>query len=726
MKKTTIIGVLLSFLLIGCSIPSSEINSSENSSSSSLVESSNDFISEDSSSNGSSNEENSSEDSSSKGSSNEEISSGASSEDSSSSSEEEIIKLDTPIVQINEETGVVSWDEVDGAIAYNYIINDGEVLTTSSTTIQLKDKENVSVQSTNDSSCSEFSKALTYYDTSDIVIKEEKDVKVYFHNTNLNSITIKTGNTVTKPSNPSKENYTFDDWYEDPFYQNKFDFSKPIEGKTVIYANYIPNNLIKDTYFWVKASPKISSSVISSTTSSSGWKFIPLKVNEGQSSFKEFYTTVTVSGASEADPAYFLIMDGFDDNPGRTYWKNNGEDFKIKSDGTYKIYFSLEHQYAENVHGLTVQSSNTGLSYLNRLQNSNNIKTPIVNIDNTSNTATWEKDNNAIKYEVVIDNGNVVETSSNSITLNKSSHISVRSVYENGIKSSWSIPKANINYVLEENEEDRYAYVYFLESSQGSTKVEKGSKINSITLEGDGIRTFGGWYLEPGLKNKVTFPYTVNENVVFYPKWNYPSDIYTRDYYYLVNSSNTVIDGLVWNYDNYDFYEYELKNINLKSGTYKVVSLDKKIVYETFTISKEAEYSIYFSEDKLWTNQGSSRHVYVSEIVKTITIYFTNSRDSWKTYTPYAYIWNKSTDSIKSNWPGEAMKYSHTNSYGQSIYTLDVDLSKYDSIIFSVNNGNQQTVDISLVGVGNNQGYYVSDGKNSQGKYPVGTWTYSE
>ena len=214
--------------------------------------------------------------------------------------------------------------------------------------------------------------------------------------------------------------------------------------------------------------------------------------------------------------------------------------------------------------------------------------------------------------------------------------------------------------------------------------------------------------------------------MVFYPKWNYPSDIYTRDYYYLINSSNTVIDGLIWNYDNYDFYEYELKNINLKSGTYKVVSLDKKIVYETFTISKEAEYSIYFSEDKLWTNQGNSRHVYVSEIVKTITIYFTNSRDSWKTYTPYAYIWNKSTDSIKSNWPGETMKYSHTNSYGQNIYTIDVDLSKYDSIIFSVNNGNQQTVDISLVGVGNNQGYYVSDGKNSQGKYPVGTWTYSE
>ena len=110
--------------------------------------------------------------------------------------------------------------------------------------------------------------------------------------------------------------------------------------------------------------------MISSTTSSSGWRFIPLKVNEGQSSFKEFYTTVTVSGASEADPAYFLIMDGFDDNSGRTYWKNNGEDFKIKSDGTYKIYFSLEHQYAENVHGLTVQSTNTGLSYLNRLQNS--------------------------------------------------------------------------------------------------------------------------------------------------------------------------------------------------------------------------------------------------------------------------------------------------------------------------------------------------------------------
>ena len=104
----------------------------------------------------------------------------------------------------------------------------------------------------------------------------------------------------------------------------------------MVYAKWIPNDLIKDTYFWAKVSPKISSSITSEVSNPTvDWKFVPLKVNTAQTEFKEFYCTVTVSGATSENPALFIFMDGFDDALGRTYWKNNGADFTITSDGTY-------------------------------------------------------------------------------------------------------------------------------------------------------------------------------------------------------------------------------------------------------------------------------------------------------------------------------------------------------------------------------------------------------
>ena len=84
---------------------------------------------------------------------------------------EDIVQLlETPILTIDEETGIVSWDSIDDATYYNYIINDGEVLSTTSRIIVLKDQTNVSVQAVNDISYSKWSNAVTFYDTSDIVV----------------------------------------------------------------------------------------------------------------------------------------------------------------------------------------------------------------------------------------------------------------------------------------------------------------------------------------------------------------------------------------------------------------------------------------------------------------------------------------------------------------------------------------------------------------------------
>lgn len=670
--------------------------------------------------------------------SSEEISSEINSENSSESSDNifsseensgmggEIIKekLETPVVTINEE-GEVTWNPVDGATGYNYIINGNQSYSTIETSLCLIDKQNVSIQAYSEDNYSDYSKAVSYYDTSDIIVKQEKEVKVYFHNANMSSITVTTGQTISRPSDPVKVNHTFDDWYKDPFFREKFDFSEPITGRTVVYANYIKTDLINNAYYWIKASPLISSSIISNTTSSTGWRYIPFRVNHGQTGYKEFMATIKVNGASSTNPAAFIIMDGFDSEQGRTFWKNNGNDFTITNDGTYDIYFSLEHQYSSNVHAYIAQVTNKGIMSSLRYSDSYDLVVPTISINNIDNTASWNEDSNALGYEVVINNEDIQFINSNSISLPQGSHISVRTVYDDEVKSNWSEPKANIKVIVEDDS-PKYAYAYFSESGLDSISYPIGSQIESApTLENTSISIFKGWTLK-GSSTLVIFPYTINENTVFYPKWEYASDIYTKDYYYLVNSSNTVVDGLIWNYDNYDFYEYELKEIQLSSGTYYIKSLDKMTTYETFTISSSGKYSIYFSEDNVWTNQGSTRHVYVAEVIEEKVIYFTNSRDSWKGKDVYAYVWKSSSGSTMSSWPGTLMTYSHTNSMGENIYKITVDLSKYDSIIFSVEDGTsrQQTVDISLSGVSTNA-YYVSGGKDGSGKYPVGTWNYS-
>lgn len=683
---------------------SSNVIVSQDSTSSNICSSSNDIgVSSNNSINTSSNEDFSSN------------SGSSSSSTSSSNSSSSVIetKLVSPILTIDNETGVVTWNEVDGATHYNYIINDGELQTTVNRTITLNDKENISVQASNDNTYSEFSNAVTYYDTSDVEIEKAENTKVYFHNSNIATVDVEVGKTISRPSDPTKTNYVFDDWYKDPFYQEKFDFSQPIKGKTVIYANWTPTDLIKDTYYWVKGSSHITSNVSSSST---GWKFLPLTLNEGQNDFKEYFTTVQVSGSSETEPAQFIVMDGFSDDAGRTYWKKGTEDFTIKSDGTYNIYFSAEHQYSKDIHILVSQSTNAGASYLQRQQNINHLVTPVVEVNGEDNVCSWEDDNNAIGYEVIVNNGEIQYVTSNSYVLNKNSHITVRTVYADGNKSNWSIPKANANYVIVEPEEDGSVYVYFKDSNQSAIKLNKGDSVSGITLDNEKHRTFDGWYLEPSLKTKVTFPYVVNENTIFYPKWNYGT---TTEYYKLVDSSGNKIGGFVWNYDNYNFLEYELKYKLLDAKTYYIKSLDGSVTYSTFSIGTKNTYSIYFSEENLWddpSSSGQKRNIYIRH--DKYEIYFTNSLN-WSTVN--AYYWKNNSGTAEHTWPGTPIEKVGQNNYGQDIYKVSIDM-QYDYVIFN-NGSGAQTVDIPIANITNNA-FYVNSTKDGN-NYTVGSWTYN-
>ena len=55
----------------------------------------------------------------------------------------------------------------------------------------------------------------------------------------IQSQTITSGNTATRPaSNPTKEGYTFDDWYADASFLTKYDFTQPVTSSITIYAKW--------------------------------------------------------------------------------------------------------------------------------------------------------------------------------------------------------------------------------------------------------------------------------------------------------------------------------------------------------------------------------------------------------------------------------------------------------------------------------------------------------
>ena len=104
------------------------------------------------------------------------------------------------------------------------------------------------------------------------------------------------------------------------------------------------------------------------------------------------------------------------------------------------------------------------------------------------------------------------------------------------------------------------------------------------------------------------------------------------------------------------------------------------------------------------------------------TYYFTNSNDYKMSGTIYAYVWNSSdTDHPLAGWPGTQMTWVYTNDYGEDVYSITVDTSLYNYIIF--NNNSKQTVDIALSSFGSNNACNASG--ESGGKYTVSYWNYS-
>ena len=110
-----------------------------------------------------------------------------------------------------------------------------------------------------------------------------------------------------------------------------------------------------------------------------------------------------------------------------------------------------------------------------------------------------------------------------------------------------------------------------------------------------------------------------------------------------------------------------------------------------------------------------------------VTLYFTNNHN-WHDVCAYIYDSTENGNGALSAWPGEAMAYVGMNSDSQSIYSITIDTSLYDKVIFNGTDygTGKQTVNISVSDAATGgSGVYCWDDANSDGSYNVAYYIFN-
>lgn len=654
-------------------------------------------------------------------SSSEEISSETSepSSESESSSEEPIsYTLDTPILTIDNNTGLVSWEKIEDAEYYRYYVNNDSTHTTTLNSLVIPAGSVISVcaeSSLEHVRTSAWSNPISYFEP----IKETETINIYFYNTSLSPVTILKGDKYI-PATPTKDNYTFHGWYLDPYFKEQLNEDYRYYDNTILYANFVKDDWCNDVTYFIKANPSITSEIISTTTSSSGWRFIPLKLDDElskQYNKRIFSSIVNVTSANAA----YLIMDGTHDGEGRTYYKNNGSDFTITSIGTYKICFSVEYSW-NNVNSTSIKLSNeTSTIYdCNQypqfvIDTTSELETPVIQIDDINETASWNIIENADYYEYIIDNEQILITTSNNIPLYQGSFITVRACHNDNsfLPSRWSIPGYQ-----EIKKYPSSISVYFYDSSRPSVQIPYGGKIakptNNPTKDG---YLFENWYENITHTTVFDFDKPLYENTVIYPKYELIDSV--KFQLYLSNKTTKLADFEISN--QYGYNEYVATYTVSNDLNVYVKSLKDNIWFGPYTMSSKGEYTMYFSDEHKWdVDTNNERNAYWTKTSggnEEYTLYFSNNQN-WSSI--HYYVWGD--NGYMTSWPGDNMTFVRQNSYGQDIYKCTFS-NTYTNIIFN-NGSGEQTIDISLNAIVSGTGFYLDNKTN--GKWTVQTYTYGE
>lgn len=101
-----------------------------------------------------------------------------------------------------------------------------------------------------------------------------------------------------------------------------------------------------------------------------------------------------------------------------------------------------------------------------------------------------------------------------------------------------------------------------------------------------------------------------------------------------------------------------------------------------------------------------------------VDIYFTNNKN-WANV--YFFLYNSVTGDGEKEWPGVKVTKTTTNTNGEKVFSMNVDTSKYDRIVFNDGADTKQTANVAINRA--SSGFYISDSSKPKLQL-VGTYAY--
>ena len=150
-------------------------------------------------------------------------------------------------------------------------------------------------------------------------------------------------------------------------------------------------------------------------------------------------------------------------------------------------------------------------------------------------------------------------------------------------------------------------------------------------------------------------------------------------------------------------------------SSYDTYQALKKTVYEY----KDADTTALSADAQTKIANAIADFDALREKVHQQTVYFTDS----KAFSNIrAYYYDSESNTHADAWPGQVASYIRTNSYGQNIYAVTLNFSKFDSIVF--NGGSNKTTSIKLDGCSGK--LYYPEQQDSNGEWTVEQTTFKQ